>query len=317
MFMTWKRPLLFIILLVSILVTACSQESIEQSSEETLPTPAAVVARVNGKPIYKAEVIRRMEAASGDSIKELAKDPGRHQMLMDVATESVVMDELLLQSAISAGMTVADEQITKLVERTKKMAGAGGFSKMLEERGVSEETFQAFLVDRELISQYKESLFRELVIDDRAIKDYYEGHLENFNEPSQVRLEVFTLGGRETADKIHSLWKGGKSYETISKMYKSEGENIGRRTRWMPLDAVPAGLQGKVGRAETGSILDPVQVSGKFYVVRLLEKQEPRAREFDKVRDEITQTLLNLRKNKTLSEWFMAASRTADIEYVR
>jgi parvulin-like peptidyl-prolyl isomerase len=311
-----KRSLLIIMLIVVALLAACSQDAEGQQSENAV-RDSAVVAKVDGKPIYQSDVFRRLKAASGNTIKEIQTDPARYQRLMDVATESELMDKLLLQAAARAGITVSEEEEQILLERTRKMAGASGFNKMLKEQGASEETFRTFLVDRELIGRYKEILLSELIVNDNELKEYYEGHMDAFAEPIQVRLEVFTVGGRETAIKIHSLWQGGESFDTISQKYMSEGEKIGRKTRWMPIDAVPVELQSRIVKAKAGSILDPKQVSGKFYVVRVIEKLEARTREFEKMKDEITKTLLNLRKNKILNEWYIAASQKANIEYVR
>jgi len=246
----------------------------------------------------------------------LQATPTTWQMLVDVATESEVMDELLLQSAVADGMTVSDAEAQSLLDQTRKAAGDAAFNEMLTERGASEETFRAFLVEQSLINQYKEKLFDELAVDDEALKNYYEGHVETFAEPEQVRLEVFTFGVGETADQIYARWTGGESFDTIAKAYQEEAEPVGRKTRWMPISAVPEELQSKVTDADTGVILEPVQVLNSFYVVKVVEKREARIRDFEEVKAEISKEILGLRKNKALDEWYKSASREAKIEYV-
>ena len=306
------------ILALSIIVTfaACSPEAEKPKAEESAPDAKVVVALINEEPVYKSEVLRRMSAAYGGDVEEKTTDPNRWQMLVDVATESEVIDELLLQSAVADGMTVSTEDAQNLLDQTRKAAGDVAFNEMLTERGASEETFRAFLVEQALINQYKDKLFDELAVDDEALKNYYEGHVETFAEPDQVRLEVFTFGVSETADQIYVRWKGGESFDSIAKAYQEEAESVGRTTRLMPISAVPDELQSKVTEAETGVILEPVQVLNSFYVVKVVEKREARIRDFEEVKAEIRKEILGLLKNKVLDEWYKTASHEAKIEYV-
>ena len=187
--------------LVAILV-ACTQDSEDPKSAKAVPDAKIIVARVNGEPVYEADVLKRMRAAHGGDIEEVKQDPNRWQMLMDVATETEVMDQLLLQSARADGMTVPVEEARELLTRSKEMAGELAFSEMLAAREADEEAFQDFLVERELIDQYKDKLVTGLAVDEDVLRNYYEGHADTFAEPDSVRLEVFTFGSRETAEKI-------------------------------------------------------------------------------------------------------------------
>lgn len=316
MTMTKKLFLPILVLSVVALLAACTQDSGKPKAEGAVPDSKVIVARVNGEPVYESRVLRRIRAAHGD-IEQLKKDPNRWQMLLDVATETEVMDTLLLQTALADGMMVSTEEAQGLLDRSKDVAGDLAFGEMLEARGANEEALRDFLVERELISRYKDKLFGGLAIDEDALRKYYRGHTETFAEPDKVRLEIFTFGVREAAEKIHGLWKSGRSFDSIAEAYKNEAERVGRRTRWMPINAVPAELRSKVAEADAGTILEPAQVSGKFYVVRVVEKMGARNRGFEEVKDEIGKTILNLRESKALDEWYKTASQDAKIEYLR
>ena len=84
----------------------------------------------------------------------------------------------------------------------------------------------------------------------------------------------------------------------------------------MPISAVPNELQSKVTAADTSAILEPVQVFDTFYVVRVVEKRGIRIQDFEEVKDEIGKTILTLRQNKALDEWYKLSSQEAKIEYV-
>ena len=295
---------------------ACAPDSDKTKADGRFTGEKVVVARVNGEPIYKSDVHRRMHAAYGGDIEEVKSDPNRWQMLEDVATESEVMDELLLQTAVTEGMMVSEDDAQELLDRTKELAGSQAFAKMLKERGVDEEAFRDFLTKRELILRYKNKLFEKVTVNDDALEEYYEGHKETFVNPTQVRLEILTFDVHKTAEEIHKLWKKGDSFEAISAKYQKEGENVGRRTRWMPIDAIPVELQSKVAEADVGTIIAPEQISNKFYIVKLIDKKESRTRRFEEVKAEINEIILNLRKNKILDDWYKNATQGAKIEYI-
>jgi parvulin-like peptidyl-prolyl isomerase len=307
-------PTLFLV--VAVILAVCTSDPGKVKAKGSVSNAKVVVARVNGEPLYKSDVLRRMQAAYGSDIEEVKKDSNRWQALLDVATETEIVDELLLQNAVADGMTVSTEEASELLNRTRKMAGDPAFDKMLKERGVSEEAFQNFLAKRELINRYKDKLFNELTVNEDALQEYYEGHVEVFAEPDQVRLEVFTFGVSETAVKNYDRWKNGESFDTIVEMYMAKGEQVGRRTRWMPIEAVPIELQPKVAGAEEGTILEPEQISDKFYVVRIVEKMGSRTRGLEEVKNEISKTILNLRRTKTLDDWYKVISQKAKIEYI-
>ncbi len=84
----------------------------------------------------------------------------------------------------------------------------------------------------------------------------------------------------------------------------------------MPISAVPDELQSKVTEADTGVILEPVQVLNSFYVVKIVEKREARILDFEEVKAKIRKEIRGLRKNKALDEWYKAASQKAKIEYI-
>lgn len=314
MTVTRKPSLPIFLLSVAALLGSGIANSAQPEAEEAAPDAKVVVARVNGAPVYQADVLRRLRAVHGGDIETAKPDPNRWQMLLEVATQSEITDKLLLQAAVAEGMTVSDDEAQALLERTSKTMGKRAFEEMSKKRGAA---LQDFLVERELINRYKEKLFSGIGVEKDVLKEYYRGHKEGFAEPAQARLEVFTFGVRETAEKIHARWQGGESFDTISEAYLAEGERVGRRTRWMPIDAVPVELRARVSGADAGTILEPAPIADKFYVVRVIEKQEARRRGFDEVKEEIRETILDLRKSKALDEWYQAASRKAKIEYVR
>ena len=316
MFMRIKYLLLTFLLVIAATLWACAPDPDKSKADHRVAEEKVIVARVNGEPIYKSDVLRRMRAAYGGDIEELKSDPNRWQMLKDVATESEVMDQLLLQTAVAEGMMVSEDDAQDLLDRSQELAGSQAFAEMLKERGVDEGAFRDFLMKRELILRYKNKLLEKVTVNDDALEEYYEGHKETFVDSPQVRLEIFTFGVRKTAEGIYKLWKDGDSFEAISAKYKNEGENVGRRTRWMPIDAIPAELQSKVAEADVGTIIEPEQISNKFYVVRIIDKMESRTRGFEEVKAEIYETILNLRKNKVLDDWYKNAIQGAKIEYI-
>ena len=191
--MTMQRSLigntvfLLIAILVLFLSTGCprSDKGLDVNSKKVLVT-------VNGEPIREGDVNRRILAAHG-KIDKKTLPPNRLQMMREAATETEIIDRLILQAAAAEGMTVPDSEIDAALERTREMTGERNFKKMLKERRVSEKEFRNFLRNRQIIDQYKDTLFSTVTLDAQQVRNYYTGHKKHFTAPDLVRLELFAI----------------------------------------------------------------------------------------------------------------------------
>lgn len=276
-----------------------------------------VIAVVNGDVIYEGDVYRRIQAAYGDIEKEKLP-PSRWEMMFEGAIESEIIDKLLLKAAIEDGLKISSEKIDEILSRTREKMGEENFYKMLKSRNASEDEFKKFLEERELIEAYKDRLFKEIKIDEASLKQYYEGHKEEFSEPEKIRLEVITVRDMEQAKTIYKRWIEGETFEKLAEEFnKKPDEKIGRRLKWMPYDAIPVQLQPLVKAKKKEEILEPTQVGEDIYIIKILDYRPDRALTFEESKDRIQDFLLIKKQGDLIDQWYKKRLQEVEIKYVR
>jgi peptidyl-prolyl cis-trans isomerase C/foldase protein PrsA len=223
-----------------------------------------------------------------------------------------------LRAARAEAMEVSDEKVDAAFARTRAMMGEEAFRDMLDERGVSQEGFRKFLRERERVEQYKQKLYATIEVDEETLREYFEGHSDAFVEPESARLEAFSVASEEQAQEIHRRWSGGEGFDALSEEFSERaGKKMGRRTRWMPLDAVPIELRQRVEKARAGDLLDPVFSSEQYYVAKVIERRGARVKDFEEAKEQVREVIQARREQKILSDWYERAIENAPIEYVR
>lgn len=276
-----------------------------------------IVARVGGAPVYEGDVNRRLLAAYGE-IDRTTLPATRWQMMVEAATDSEILDRLLLRAARAEGMVVSNDAVDGLVQKSRQQLGEQNFAKMLNERKASETEFRAFLEERELIEQYKAKLFRGITVDQKALRGYFSGHAKDFAMSDSARIEVIVTPARETADDLYGKWKGGESFDSLSeKAGIVDGQPAARRLRFTPYDAMPPEIGPKVKAAANGTILPPVESGKRFYVVRVLEKRTARPMTFEEAKEDVRRALMAKKQQDILEQWQEKEREKVKVEYVR
>ena len=305
---------LYFILVFIMASIACSSQAGKKGLDLT---SKKVVARIDGEEIYEGDVFRRIQAVYGDIEKEKIP-PNQWQMIFEAAIDSEIADRLLLRAAISENIDIPEEKIEAIFQHSKQILGEEGFKTMLEDNKSTEEEFRNFLKKRELINFYKERLYKDLEIEEDAIKKYYEGHKEKLFSPEMVLLEVITVKDRDLAEEIHDKYSKGKSLEELKELYaKAKKEFTARRLRLMPFDAIPIDIQPKVREAKEAEVIRPFTRGGEIYIIKVVDKKERKPLTFEEAKEEIKAFLLDQRKQKLLEQWLNIERKKVKIEYVR
>jgi parvulin-like peptidyl-prolyl isomerase len=274
--------------------------------------PARVLVRVNGDPITEEAVLRRIQLVHGGVTRD-GVNPGTWQRLSEAAVESEMLDLLLLQAAEKAGYTVSSEVLDRGLARTREMLGEEGYRTMLEKRGVNEEQFRHFLAERQLISRYRENLFKQVELSEEDLEAYYAGHPQRFALPERYRLYIMVFPDPEKAKSARSRLKEGKSFATLAEEHVAEGGKTSL-TRPMPAEAIPEGMRDAVTAAPVG---DVVQYDGPdgSNLIKVLEKIDGRERSFDEAKTDIRKHLRALHEQRLLNDWYEDQIEAATIEH--
>lgn len=275
-----------------------------------------IVARINNEPIYLGDVYRRIEATFGNiNKKEINED--RWKMIFETAFESELIDKLLLMEARKEKLSVSPEVIKNKLEAVKNSMGEENFKRMLKKRRANEDDFIRFLEERELIEIYKSRLFDQIEIDDKTLREYYEGHKREYIEPEKVRLEVIRVDDEKISEEIFRRWRGGENFEKLSEEYKSKGKDkIAWRLRPVPLKELPEEIAYHIKNGGDGEVLAPIRSGDMIYIIKILEKIPSKQLDFEKVKEKIRQLLISRKEQLKIEEWYQSKLKDITIEYL-
>lgn len=308
---------LYCLLMILCGAVATGKETAEQSRRITPATGGEKpLARVDGEVITEAQVLRRLRAFHGD-IEPYRQDTNRWQRMLEAGIDAEIRDRLLLQAAISAKLEVTPEEISSARRRSAEILGEARYKEMFSARGVQENDYDAFLRKRLLIDKYKAGLFSEIQVDETTLRSYYEGHKEFLRQPARVQLEVVTAKDPKTAREIYQGFKDKQDVERLLRKHSpSSGQDENRTLRWLSYDDLPTSVRERIEAAKPGDVLEPMEDSGSFRVVRIRATMPARTPSFEEVKEKLNASLSRKKQQAVLDNWYENARRTAKIEYL-
>ena len=276
-----------------------------------------VVVTVNGHQIYQRDIDRRIKSQSNRS-KRRSENINHEGLIQEQAIEAEIIDHLMLVEAKNTGFKVEPDRLDREFERSRQLMGEDAFDLMLQQRQATEDQYRTFLSEQILISDYKNSLTKDVEISSDKIKQYYDGHHQRFLEPPSVRLDVVVTKGLNAASKIEDQLQSGVAWSEIA-AYAKQNDSIlkATRTRWMPYDAIPNHLEIDVANIPEGKVVLTHIQGSEYMVVRIVEKREERELSFNDVRDQIKTFLLQREKQQVIYDWYMANAKKAEIKYIQ
>ncbi len=278
-------------------------------SGPTLPPDKipAVVARVNGHEIKKAElmdgaqVVQMRLAQAGQRVDPTAD-------LYRRVLDQLIAIELLQQDAKAQGVTVSDAEVQQAVAMRKRgFPSEEIYKKALAQEGVTEERFRQQTRDGITLQKYiATKLAPKATVPDQAARDFYEKHKTEMQVPERLHLRHIMIkvdpkappADREKAkQKAQDLLKriqGGEDFAKLAQQYsddpqsKAQGGDLGSIVKGQ----TPPAFEAAAFALQKPNDLSPVvEVNYGFHIIQLVERQAPTTLSFDQVKDRIAQVL--------------------------
>lgn len=303
------------ILCLALVLAGCTR------SEKTAPGERAddtgtVLAEVDGEPITRADVLRRMKPLHGNT-DESKMDPNERRMIMKSVTEEEIRDRLLLKAALSQGMHVTPEEIERGLRRSRKLLGDEAYQEMLNKKDFAGQDYKAFLKKRILIRKIKKQLFDEITIEEQRLLQYYDEHKENLVAPESVRIGIIMAESPEEGETFHRRLSQGEDLGELVEEYSAlHQKRVGGKMKWLPYEAITEDFRQLVRQGKTGELLGPLEVPEGFAVVKILEKRSAGTPTFDEIKSDMEQALRSEEEQKVLDRWYKAQKQKVKIEYM-
>jgi len=248
-----------------------------------VPMPQAWLARVGDSYITEAMFIAEMQRRGG-------RTPGQYQ---DMVQKRALLDDMVLRRAMVNAARSAH---------------------------IDDDPDVGYLLDQSLANQYLQRTLREqqqkIVVTDAEVRAHYDAHAADYVVPARRRVAMIQTKVAESAGE--EVWKAAevRAREALAKARKLDAavtnfgvvareysEDQASRYRggmigWISdgqLDRYrydPVVLQAAVGMAAAGDLSEPLRGKDGVYLVRVVEIEPVRERQFEQLSTGIHQRLL-------------------------
>jgi peptidyl-prolyl cis-trans isomerase C len=288
----------------------------------------AVLARVNGEDIGKADFERALQA-----IEQRAGGPVPPERKAEIyrgLLDQLVSLKLLQQEAKARKVAVPDEDVAKKIDEIKKQFPSEDvFKQMLAAQKVTLEKVQsdqradlaiAKLIDGEIKGKVTPT--------PDQVSAFYKENPDRFNQPERVKASHILLNVPQGADAAAKAQVKAKA-EGLLKQVKAGGDfaALAKANSQDPGSAVNGGDLGffqpgqMVGpfndvafKLAPGQVSDLVETQFGFHIIKVVEKQPARAVPLEEVRPQLVQYLENTNRQRETAAFVAGLKAKGKIE---
>ena len=281
-----------------------------QQPETLKPVPAelpAVVARVNGEAIDKADferAIRELEGRAGGPVP-----PDQRDRIFRGVLDQLIGYRLLAQESAARKIVVPDADIeARIAEIRKQFPTQEAFTQTLEQRqmtlqGLRDDAREGMRIDRMLEAE----MAGKVTVTPAQLDDFYKKNPDQFKAPERVRASHVLIRFPDKADAAAKAQAKARA-EEILKALKAGNDfaDIAKTNSQDPGSAVNGGDLGFFERGQMvgpfdqaaftlppGQISDLVETTFGYHIIKVAEKQAGRTIPLDEVRPRLQQFLEN------------------------
>ncbi|MGC5328605.1 peptidyl-prolyl cis-trans isomerase [Brevibacillus sp. SYSU BS000544] len=229
-------------------------------------------------------VVGGQAISESDWVNELKQKHGQ-RVLTEMINHLVV-----LQEAKRLRVEVDENQVQ--AEMDKLAASYGGeqhFDDALKkEAGTSK---QEVLEEVRYHMLLEEIATKDIVIDDKEMRSYYDSHSEEFNYPPRAHLSIITIASMEEAEQVRNELNQGANFSTLAKERSIDSLTAGNGgdMGWISLkdESVPATIREEAESLSVGKYSNPLSVDEGFAIIRLEDFKKPVQVSYEDAKEQI------------------------------
>ncbi|MFZ5907258.1 MAG: peptidylprolyl isomerase [Nitrospirota bacterium] len=165
------------------------------------------------------------------------------------------------------------------------------------------QAVEAFILRESVVKLHDEEIIRKVSVTDRELEDSYDKNYARFV------LRIIQADSEDKARTIMDELKQGGDFVALAQKYsRHPAQHPGEEITLTGI-SISSGLREPLQGMTPGETSDPVQIDGKYYLLRLVRRQEASPEGFAKVRKQMDKAIRK-QKEKARSDEFLAYLRT-------
>jgi peptidyl-prolyl cis-trans isomerase C len=287
----------------------------------------AVVAKVNGAPIQKGELLKTAEQVHSQMMPNMPETADFYRRVLD----NLVARELLLQEAKASGITASDDEVKKqLAELKGRFPSPEKFQEELKKEGMTEAELTQRARDAFVVQKLVESkVVGDIKVSDQEIKAFYDQNQKQMERPERVHARHILVSvpkgataeqkqqARAKAEGILAKVKAGGDF---AKLAQESSDDPGSKQRGGDLgwfshgQMVPAFDTATFALKKANDLAPVVETDYGFHVIQLVEHQDAGVMPLAEVKDNIAKFLTQKQQQEKVQDHIKALRAKGKVE---
>ncbi|WP_027632559.1 peptidylprolyl isomerase [Clostridium hydrogeniformans] len=315
------KKLLAAVMVTSMALSAVGCNMIQKTPEAVQKT---VVGKVDGEKITIADVDERMKPIEDQLKKQYGDDflkdetaKATYDEKRKMVLDAIVTEKVFLKKATELKF---DEDKDKLTEEVDKQFNEikeaykddEKFNEQIKAAGLTQESLKDMLKNEVLFKKVQDHIFKDVAVTDEAVKKFYDENKDtSFVEKPGAKLYHIIVKEEDKAKEIKAKLDKGGDFATLAKEYGTDGtKENGGELGFVEYDAqnYDKDFLEAARKLKEGEVSGVVKSSFGYHIIKATDlRSEPKAKEFDTVKDQIKAYLENTEKDKvytsTIEQW--------------
>lgn len=308
--------------------TAGSQAAKSQLQKIELP---AVVARVNGDDISRVELLAQGQMMRYQAVQSGRPDPGAIPGFSNLVLDALISEHLVFLEMKRTGTVVSEETIDREVaSMAASYPDLATFEQTLAKQEISRESLRYQLKKNLSIEKLlEEEVGPSINISEETLRAHYDSNPDKMKVPESrkvrhILMRIPAVAGSDGRGEVETRLlglreqvKNGADFEALAKEF-SEDRLTRERGGALPWIAITGKAnvfeQAVADLQKLGDVSEVIETELGLHIVQLIDREAPRVRTFEEVREEIRELLKRVEMRSEIHRRLDALRQGAKIE---
>lgn len=243
--------------------------------------------------------------------------------------EDMIDRKLQMAAAKRSGMDVTDKELADAVADIMKRNSFGDtrqFEAALAKEGLTLEQYKTELREQMTLSRTFNKFVRSgIAVDEAEVRAFYERNAKTYSLPEEIRVRHIFFPLPEDATPVQAdamkaraqaVYERARSGEDFVRLVRENSPETAAQDGdlgFMQREHVLPEIEEAARTMKPGDIAGPLRCAGGYHIIRLEEVRTP-VKPYEKVKDDIMNTLFQQKMENTYRSWLQTLRSDANIE---
>ena len=291
----------------------------------------SVAALVGDTPITLNDVKTQTAPVEQVLYQQFGSDPATlRQRILEVrqkALESLIERHLILTDFTKQGYILPENIIDERVQdRIRSDFGDRlTLTKTLQAQGVTYESFRKEIKEQVIVDFLSSKNVSSItLVSPFEIEKYYNANQNEFQQDERIRLRMIYLANIEgdadfsfrMLEDIRRKINSGADFSDLARAYHQGSQRAkGGDWGWVDKSVLREDLSAVAFTLNEGQMSDVIRKDEGCYLILIEERQDPKPKPLESVREEIEKALLAEERNRLKAEWIERLKEDSFVRY--